>query len=78
MIFQGLAPSFWGSLADAVGRRPVFLATFCVYEAASMGLAFSGNITTLTILRAVQAIGSSATISIGKSLCRAQEAFADT
>lgn len=68
MVFQGLAPSFWGTLADGAGRRPVFIATFCVYEVANIGLALTNDLTTLMVFRALQAIGSSATISIGQIL----------
>lgn len=68
MIFQGLAPSVWGSLADTVGRRPIFICTFVVYLASNVGLALSPNLSVLMALRALQAIGSSATISIGDIL----------
>ena len=68
MVFQGLAPSFWGTLADGAGRRPMFIATFCVYEVANIGLAFTKDLSTLMVFRALQAIGSSATISIGQIL----------
>jgi len=67
MIFQGLAPSFWGSRADTVGRRPVFICTFVVYLVSNIGLALSPNLSVLMALRALQAIGSSATISIGEN-----------
>jgi MFS family permease len=65
MIFQGLAPSFWGPLADKYGRRPIFISTFCVYIGANVGLALSKNYATLMVFRGIQAIGSSATIAIG-------------
>jgi len=67
MIFQGLAPSFWGSWADTVGRRPIFIGTFLVYLASNIALALSPNLSVLMAFRAFQAIGSSATISIGES-----------
>ncbi|KAH8689006.1 major facilitator superfamily domain-containing protein [Talaromyces proteolyticus] len=65
MIVQGIAPSFWGSLADSVGRRSVFMGTFVVYLIANIVLAFSNNYTQVMVFRAVQAAGSAATISIG-------------
>ncbi|KAI0123277.1 major facilitator superfamily domain-containing protein [Xylariales sp. AK1849] len=65
VLCQGLAPSFWSPLSDVFGRRPVFLATFAVYTAASLGLAFSGSsYVSLALLRAVQSIGGSAILSI--------------
>ncbi|PYH88443.1 MFS general substrate transporter [Aspergillus ellipticus CBS 707.79] len=65
MIVQGLAPSFWGSLSDATGRRPVFIGTFIVYLIANIALAESRNYGELMAFRALQAAGSAATISIG-------------
>jgi hypothetical protein len=43
MLFQGLAPSFWGPLADALGRRPVLVATLLVYLAANIALSLPGQ-----------------------------------
>ncbi|KAF7981130.1 hypothetical protein HWV62_34867 [Athelia sp. TMB] len=34
MVFQGLSPMFWGTMADKVGRRPVFLACLIVLSLA--------------------------------------------
>ncbi|OKL57496.1 hypothetical protein UA08_06890 [Talaromyces atroroseus] len=65
MIVQGLAPSFWGSISDATGRRPVFIGTFVVYIIANIALAVSTNYPELMVFRALQAAGSAATISIG-------------
>jgi MFS family permease len=65
IVFQGIAPSFWSPLSDTLGRRPVFLATFGVYTAASLGLSLSGsNYAALALLRALQSIGGSAILSI--------------
>ena len=65
MIFQGLAPSFWGPLADSYGRRPVLLATLVVYLIANVALALPGNFAVLMAFRGLQAVGSSSTIAIG-------------
>ncbi|KAJ6001105.1 hypothetical protein N7481_001514 [Penicillium waksmanii] len=65
MIVQGLAPSFWGSLSDVIGRRSVFIRTFLVYIFANILLAESQNYAMLMVFRALQAAGSAATISIG-------------
>ncbi|KAI6709328.1 hypothetical protein JHW43_008142 [Diplocarpon mali] len=64
MVVQGLAPSFWGPLSDTKGRRVTFVGTFTVYLVANVGLAFSDNLTTLMVFRAMQAAGSAATISV--------------
>lgn len=42
--------------------------TFLVYLVANIGLAFSTDFTSLMVMRALQAAGSAATISVGKSL----------
>ncbi|ORX81673.1 MFS general substrate transporter [Basidiobolus meristosporus CBS 931.73] len=65
MIFQGLSPSLWGSLADIWGRRPVYLATLLVYVGSCVGLGLTPNFTALLILRMLQACGSSSVIAIG-------------
>ncbi|KAJ5149143.1 hypothetical protein N7448_000721 [Penicillium atrosanguineum] len=65
MIVQGLAPSFWGSFSDIIGRRGIFIGTFIVYMIANIALAVSTNYGELMAFRALQAAGSSATISIG-------------
>lgn len=31
MILQGVSPTVWGSICDVLGRRPVYLVTFCVF-----------------------------------------------
>jgi MFS family permease len=67
MILQGMAPSFWSSFADCLGRRPIYISTFIVYIIANIGLAITPNFAVLMTLRAVQAAGSSATISVGKA-----------
>lgn len=69
MVVQGLAPSFWCAFSDSMGRRPIMIATFVVYLAANIGLAFVKNFAGFMVLRGVQAAGSAATISIGTSLC---------
>lgn len=68
MITQGLAPSFWGSLSDVIGRRGIFIGTISVYIIANILLAVSTNYGELMAFRALQSIGSSATISIGMYL----------
>ena len=65
MIVQGIAPSFWGSFSDAVGRRGIFIGTFGVYIIANIALGVSNNYGELMAFRALQAAGSAATISIG-------------
>ncbi|KAK8098589.1 citrate exporter protein [Apiospora kogelbergensis] len=65
MYLQGIAPSFWAPLADARGRRITFIGTFVVFLVANIGLATSDSYASLMGWRALQAVGSAATIPIG-------------
>ncbi|CAI7645964.1 unnamed protein product [Penicillium pancosmium] len=65
MIVQGIAPSFWGSFSDVIGRRSIFIGTFIVYMISNIALGVSKNYAQLMAFRAIQAAGSAATISIG-------------
>lgn len=62
MIVQGITPTFWGSISDVTGRRPVFVGTFIVYLIANIVLAVSTNYAELMVFRALQAAGTAATI----------------
>ena len=65
IILQGVAPLFVGDLADKIGRRPVYLLTFTVYIAASLGLALNkASYPVLLSLRMLQSAGCSATAAI--------------
>ncbi|KAK8123810.1 hypothetical protein PG999_003728 [Apiospora kogelbergensis] len=62
---QGIAPSIFSPLSDTLGRRPVYIASFALYAAACLGLAFShDSYATLMVLRALQSMGGSATLSL--------------
>ena len=65
MIFQSLAPAFWGSLSDAFGRRPIYLSTIIIYMGSCIGLALAPSYAALLVLRMLQAFGSSSVIAIG-------------
>ncbi|KIY01952.1 uncharacterized protein Z520_02090 [Fonsecaea multimorphosa CBS 102226] len=64
MIFQGLAPTFVGDLADAAGRRPAYAVCFTIYILANIGLALQNSYAALFVLRCFQSSGSSATIAM--------------
>ena len=65
IVLQGLAPLFVGDLADKIGRRPVYLLTFVIYIAASLGLAINKrSYAVLLALRMLQSAGCSATAAI--------------
>lgn len=68
LIFQGIAPSFWGPVSDVRGRRVAYCCTFAVFLAACIGLAASKNYATLLVLRCLQSAGSASTIAIGSGV----------
>ncbi|KAH8803275.1 major facilitator superfamily domain-containing protein [Xylogone sp. PMI_703] len=65
MIFQGLAPTITGDLADMAGRRPAYIIAFTVYLGANIGLALQNSYAALFILRCLQSTGSSGAIALG-------------
>ncbi|KAL8707107.1 MAG: hypothetical protein Q9220_007805 [cf. Caloplaca sp. 1 TL-2023] len=65
MIFQGIAPTIFGDLADMIGRRPVYIAGFVIYIGANVGLALQKNYAALLVLRCLQSTGSSGTVALG-------------
>jgi MFS family permease len=65
MIFQGLAPTVFGDLADMAGRRPAYIFAFIVYLGANIGLALQDSYAALFLLRCVQSAGSSGAIALG-------------
>ena len=65
MIFQGFAPTIFGSLSDSLGRRPVYLACFVLYIGANIGAALSPNYACLMVMRCIQSSGSSSMIALG-------------
>jgi hypothetical protein len=65
MIFQGLAPTVFGDLADLAGRRPAYILAFTIYLGANVGLALQNSYVALFILRCMQSTGSSGAIALG-------------
>ena len=68
MIFQALAPSIYGDLADATGRRPTYIIGFVIFLAANLGLALQSHYVALFILRCLQSTGSSGAIALGNGV----------
>ncbi|KAJ5808688.1 hypothetical protein N7474_009957 [Penicillium riverlandense] len=68
LVFQGIAPSFWGPISDVKGRRIAYVCTFVVFLGACIGLAETKNYTTLVVLRCLQSTGSASTIAIGSGV----------
>ncbi|CAK7230697.1 hypothetical protein SCUCBS95973_007659 [Sporothrix curviconia] len=68
LVLQGLAPSLWGPVSDARGRRVAYIGTFCVFLGACVGLALAHNYATLVVLRGLQSAGSASTIAVGSGV----------
>ena len=64
MIFQGLAPTVFGDLADMAGRRTAYILAFVIYIGANIGLALQKSYIALFLLRCLQSTGSSGTIAL--------------
>ncbi|KIY69160.1 MFS general substrate transporter [Cylindrobasidium torrendii FP15055 ss-10] len=67
MVFQGVSPMLFGTLADQIGRRPIFAACLFILCASCVGLALvpTNAYWLLVVLRCVQAAGSASTIALG-------------
>jgi MFS transporter, DHA1 family, multidrug resistance protein len=67
---QAVSQLFIGGLADRYGRRPVLLVSLGLYVAASVAATFATSILLLVLARALQAIGSTAGLTISRTVVR--------
>ena len=67
-LFQGVAPSIMGGLADSLGRRPVVLSSIMLYFVACIGLARSNSYSQILGLRCLQAAGISPVIAVNSGI----------
>lgn len=68
LIFQGIAPSLWGPVSDANGRRVAYCCTFLIFLGACIGLAEAKTYAVVIVLRCLQSTGSASTIAIGSGV----------
>lgn len=68
MIFQGIAPMFFGGFADTAGRRPAFILSFVIYILANEGVAICTKYSELLILRCFQSAGIAATVALSQAV----------
>ncbi|QIX02284.1 hypothetical protein AMS68_007801 [Peltaster fructicola] len=68
IIAQGIGPSFWGPLGDHQGRRATLVYTLLLFVGANVALALSTDGAMLMVFRALQALGSASTISLGAGI----------
>jgi EmrB/QacA subfamily drug resistance transporter len=57
-----------GSLADRLGGKPVFLAGFAVFSAASLACGLAGTVVMLNVARGVQGVGAAILYAVGPAL----------
>ena len=61
---------FYGPISDRFGRKPPLYVGFAVYALGSLGCALAVNMTMLTVMRVVQALGGCAGLVIGRAIVR--------
>lgn len=61
---------FWGPLSDRLGRKPILLAGLGLFALATLACAFAPSIEALTLARALQALGASGPIVLGRAMVR--------
>ena len=61
---------FWGPLSDRYGRRRALIVGLALYVAASVGCAFSRNVTVLILFRCVQGFGGAAGPSVAMAVIK--------
>lgn len=67
-LLQAFAPTIAGSIADVIGRRPVYIFCFLIYIASDVALALQRTFPALVILRAVQSSGSSPMVALASAV----------
>ncbi|KAI9269748.1 major facilitator superfamily domain-containing protein [Helicostylum pulchrum] len=66
ILFGGLGPILWASMSDYYHiRRFLYLISLLIFIAASIGCALINNIWLLVVLRCIQSVGTSVTMSVG-------------
>ncbi|SIQ89164.1 MULTISPECIES: multidrug effflux MFS transporter [unclassified Bosea (in: a-proteobacteria)] len=60
----------WGPLSDRIGRKPILLAGLGLFALATLACAIAPSIGALTAARALQALGASGPIVLGRAMVR--------
>ncbi|KAI9026627.1 major facilitator superfamily domain-containing protein [Phycomyces nitens] len=64
ILFGGIGPILWASMSDFYHiRRTLYLSSLIIFIVASVGCGLSGNIWVLVVLRCIQSVGTSGTVS---------------
>ncbi|KAF7297105.1 PAN2-PAN3 deadenylation complex subunit PAN3 [Mycena indigotica] len=65
IAIQGFCPLLWTALSEIKGRKVVYVTSIAIFTGGSIAVALSKTITLVIVFRVVQAVGSSAVMSIG-------------
>ena len=70
-LFTYAAMMLWhGAISDAIGRRPVILASLVVFLGSSIACALASSIEQLLLFRALQGVASGAGVVVGRAIIR--------
>ncbi|MCU4181718.1 multidrug effflux MFS transporter [Bosea sp. BH3] len=61
---------FWGPLSDRLGRKPILFAGLALFGLATLACAMAPSVEALTVARALQALGASGPIVLGRAMVR--------
>lgn len=70
LIAFGVMSPFHGPLSDAIGRKPVILGGVGIYVLASVGAAFSTDLTMLLVFRVLQGLSAGGGVIVGRTIIR--------
>lgn len=70
IIGLAIGQLFYGPISDRFGRKPPLYVGFGVYMLGALGCALAVNMTMLTVMRGVQALGGCAGMVIGRAIVR--------
>jgi MFS transporter, DHA1 family, multidrug resistance protein len=70
LLCFGISQLIWGPVSDKYGRKPVLIAGLALYALASLGSAFSANVESLILWRALQGAAMGAPVMAARAMAR--------
>lgn len=68
LVMQGVSSLLVAPFSDNLGRRPAYIISFIVFVAANLGLGLQTSFVALLLLRMLQSLGASGTISLAQGV----------